>query len=250
MTPVGILVSTRAIKIPKYRDAFSPYPRRAKTIDMDYCADDALLKSGDEQMSCDCEIDLQTDDQRKVLITLLTINGVMFVLELAIGILADSTALIADALDMLADATVYGISLYAVGRANHHKVTAATTSGLFQIVLGLGVIAEVVRRYITGSEPEPLFMIGVGLIALLANSICLMLIAKHRDGEIHMRASWIFSRNDVLANLGVIVAGLVVAALHSNMPDLVIGTGISAFVISGGIRILREAKEEGVGSLP
>lgn len=80
-------------------------------------------------MSCDCEIELQAGDQKKVLITLLAINGVMFLLELAIGILAQSTALIADALDMLADATVYGISLYAVGRVAQHKVTAATTSG-------------------------------------------------------------------------------------------------------------------------
>ena len=184
-------------------------------------------------MSCDCEIDVEAADQQKVLIILLAINGFMFVIEFALGILAESTALIADALDMLADAIVYGISLYAVGQVARHKVSAAFASGLIQIMLGLGVIAEVARRFIAGSEPEPLFMIGVGLVALLANSICVMLIAEHRDGEIHMRASWIFSRNDVLANLGVIVAGLVVAVLNSNVPDLVIGAGISTLVISG-----------------
>jgi cation diffusion facilitator family transporter len=199
-------------------------------------------------MSCDCEIDVQDGEQTKVLVTLLTINGLMFVLELAIGMFAESTALIADALDMLADATVYGISLYAVGRANHHKVTAASTSGIFQIVLGLGVIVEVARRFITGSEPEPLFMIAIGLLALVANSVCLALIARHRDGDIHMRASWIFSRNDVLANLGVILAGILVAMLHNPVPDLIIGAVISITVVSGGMRIIREARAERTSS--
>ena len=86
-------------------------------------------------------------------------------------------------------------------------------------------------------------MVGVGIVALAANSVCLMLIARHRDGEIHMRASWIFSRNDVLANLGVIVAGLLVGIFHHSMPDLIIGAGISIIVVSGGIRILREVSE-------
>jgi cation diffusion facilitator family transporter len=194
-------------------------------------------------MSCDCEIDVEAGDQQSVLITLLAINGFMFVLEITIGIFAESTALIADALDMLADAIVYGISLYAVGRASRYKENAAIASGFMQIVLGLGVIAEVVRRFVTGSEPEPLFMVGVGLVALVANSVCLMLIAKHRDGEIHMRASWIFSRNDVLANLGVIIAGVLVGIFHQSIPDLIIGTVIAIVVVSGGIRILREVNE-------
>ena len=194
-------------------------------------------------MSCDCEIDVESSAQKRVLIILLAINGTMFVLEFAIGILAESTALIADALDMLADAAVYGISLYAVGRASRHKVNAAFVSGIFQIVLGLGVIAEIVRRSITGSDPEPLIMVGVGLVALAANSVCLMLIARHREGEIHMRASWIFSRNDVLANLGVIAAGVLVAIFNHSMPDLIIGAGISLIVVAGGIRILREVSE-------
>jgi cation diffusion facilitator family transporter len=195
-------------------------------------------------MSCDCEFEARDADQKRVLIILLTINGAMFVLEFALGVLAQSTALIADAMDMLADAIVYAIGLYAVGRAYHHKVTAASASGLFQIILGLGVIAEVIRRAISGSEPDSLFMIAVGLVALVANTVCLMLIARHRDGEIHMRASWIFSRNDVLANLGVMIAGLLVMFLNTHIPDLVIGTAISALVVSGGIRILREARED------
>lgn len=109
---------------------------------------------------------------------------------------------------MLADATVYGIGLYAVGRATSIKLRAASISGIFQIVLALGVMAEIVRRLIWGSEPEALFMIGVSIVALIANVVCLALISKHRDGEVHMRASWIFSKNDVIANSGVILAGV------------------------------------------
>jgi len=195
-------------------------------------------------VSCDCEITLEDGEQKKVLVALLAINGVMFVLELAIGLFAESTALIADALDMLADATVYAIGLYAVGRVHRHKVNAAMLSGVMQVFLGIGVIAEVVRRFFVGSEPEPYFMVGVGLAALVANSVCLMLIAKHRDGEIHMRASWIFSRNDVVANVGVIVAGLLVGVFQHSIPDLLIGAGIAVVVIAGGIQIFREARGE------
>jgi len=195
-------------------------------------------------MRCDCELEAKNGEERRVLVTLLLINAGMFVLEMAFGIFAQSTALIADALDMLADAAVYGIGLYAVGRAIRHKVRAARVSGVLQMLLGLGVLFEVIRRFVTGSAPEPQIMIGIGVLALIANSVCLALIAKHRDGEIHMRASWIFSRNDVLANLGVVIAGVLVAAIDSYLPDLIVGGVIAAIVVSGGIRIIREAKHE------
>jgi cation diffusion facilitator family transporter len=194
-------------------------------------------------MSCDCDLEVKDAEQKSVLIILLLVNGGMFVLEIILGFLAQSTALVADALDMLADATVYGISLYAVGRDFRHKVSAARVSGIFQIILGIGVLLEVVRRFMVGSSPEPWFMIGVGVVALAANSVCLALISKHRHGEIHMRASWLFSRNDVLANLGVISAGVLVIAFESYVPDLLVGATISAIVIFGGTRILRDARQ-------
>jgi len=195
-------------------------------------------------MGCDCEMESTDAKQKGVLIVLLAINGSMFILELMIGMIAQSTALIADAMDMFADATVYAIALLAVGRAIVHKQNAARLSGILQIFLGLGVIVEVVHRMLIGSEPESMFMIGVGLVALTANSICLMLISRHREGEIHMRASWIFSRNDVLANIGVILAGVLVAVLGNPLPDLIIGAIISTVVVSGGVRILREVRIE------
>ncbi|MDX9707857.1 MAG: cation transporter, partial [Azospira sp.] len=184
--------------------------------------------------------DSATDrDEAGVLRTLLAINAAMFVFELASGLWAQSTGLIADALDMLADASVYGLGLYAVGRSAAGKLRVAHLSGWLQLLLAGGALAEVVRRAVSGSEPEPLWMSGVALLALAANLACLLLMARHRDGGAHMKASWIFSTNDALANVGVIIAGGLVAATGTRWPDLAIGTAIALLVASGALRILK-----------
>ncbi|BAU44907.1 cation transporter [Leptolyngbya sp. O-77] len=190
---------------------------------------------------CGCgDVKAANAAQRKTLGWLLAVNALMFALELVTGLLAGSTALVADSLDMFADATVYSIALYAVGRSPAAKKRAAGLSGLFQIGLALLVLADVVRRFVLGSDPEPTWMVGIGLLALAANVACLLLIAKHRQGEVHMRASWIFSKNDVIANLGVIAAGFLVSMTGSRLPDLVIGLIVAAIVLRGGIAILRD----------
>jgi len=186
-------------------------------------------------------------EQAKVLKVLLGINAVMFLVEGTVGLIAHSTGLIADSLDMLADAAIYGVSLYVVGRAVASKLKAAYASGIVECLLGLGVVVEVVRRAIMGSDPTSILMWSVGAVALGANISCLALLSKHREGEIHMRASWIFSANDVLANLGVILAGVLVALLDSRIPDLVIGAIIAVVVLSGGVRIIAGARREAVG---
>ncbi len=191
---------------------------------------------------CDCEVEIKDKSERHVLVALLLINGVMFVAEFAVGWWAQSTALIADAFDMLADAMVYGVGLYAVGRSLLVKAHAAHISGSLQILLGLLVLVDIVRRLIVGSEPVSTLMMGMGVIALIANVTCLVLIARHREGEVHMRASWIFSKNDVIANLGVILAGGLVAWTGSRLPDLVIGLLVALIVIRGGVLILQDAK--------
>ena len=174
-----------------------------------------------------------------VLRVLLGINAAMFVVEIVTGWLAQSTGLIADSLDMLADAMVYGLSLYAVGKAPATKLRAAHLSGVFQAVLAVGVLLDVLRRAVSGSAPEAPAMIGISSLAFAANVSCLVLIARHRHGEAHMRASWIFSTNDVLANLGVIVAGALVAWTGSRIPDLAIGAAVGLLVLGGAVRILR-----------
>jgi Co/Zn/Cd efflux system component len=169
----------------------------------------------------------------------LAINAFMFVLEIVAGWLAQSTGLLADGADMLADATVYALALYAVGRAQALKVRAARTCGALQLALGLAALVEVARRAVLGSEPGPRAMMGVSLLALAANVTSLWLVARHRDGGVHMKASYICTANDVLANLGVIAAGVFVAGTGSRLPDLVIGALIAAVVLQGALRILR-----------
>jgi cation diffusion facilitator family transporter len=189
---------------------------------------------------CGCGAEHADKLERRTLVVLLAINGTMFVAESVVGVLAESAGLIADSLDMLADAFVYGLSLYAVGKGAQRQARAATLSGYFQIVLGLGVMLEVIRRLIYGSEPQSVLIITVGAIALIANVACLVLISKHRDGGVHMRASWIFSTNDVIANLGVMISGGLVWLVNSRLPDLFIGLVIAFVVVKGGFKILRE----------
>ncbi|OPZ70479.1 MAG: Cadmium, cobalt and zinc/H(+)-K(+) antiporter [bacterium ADurb.Bin478] len=198
---------------------------------------------------CGCEREKAAELERRTLWTLLAINGVMFLVEALAGWYGESAGLLADSLDMFADASVYGIALYAVGRSRRLQVSAATASGVLQIALGLGVLVEVVRRFLYGSGPASILMMVVGAIALVANVCCLLLIAGHRQGGIHMRASWIFSTNDVIANVGVIISGGLVRYLGNRLPDLIIGAAISIVVLRGGVQILREAKEARQGKL-
>lgn len=198
---------------------------------------------------CGCEMEVRNNQERKTLMIVLGINAFMFVLEFVLGLLAESTGLIADSLDMFADASVYSISLYAVGKSGILKGKAAKISGIVQIVLALLVLIDVLRRFAFGSEPVSALMMGVGIIALIANSICLTLISKHRDDGVHMRASVIFSKNDVIANLGVVLSGLLIWVLDSRYPDIIIGLVITVLVLRGGIQILKDVEEENQGCL-
>jgi len=192
---------------------------------------------------CGCEVDIKDASQRNVLVALLMINALMFVVELGFGWVAESTALIADSLDMLADAVVYGIGLYAVGRSMKHKANAALLSGYFQGALGLLIVFDIARRVWMGSEPRSELMIIVGFAALVANVICLLLMQKHRNGEVHMRASWIFSKNDVIANIGVMTAGGLVAMSGSRWPDILIGLIVATVILRGARSIVVDAKK-------
>ncbi len=196
---------------------------------------------------CGCEVELKDASQKKVLIILLAINATMFVIELAVGWYAESTGLIADSMDMLADAIVYIIGLYAIGKTARHKARAALTSGWFQAVLGLLILADIIRRILYGSEPVSLLMMGMGVLALIANVYCLVLIQEHKDGEVHMRASWVFSKNDVIANSGVILGGLLVWLLDSRWPDLIIGSLIALIILNGARHIIMDARNEYTG---
>lgn len=188
---------------------------------------------------------LETDpSEARVLKQLLAINFTMFVAEIGIGWIAQSTGLIADAMDMFADSAVYVVSLYAVGRALSIQRRAARISGFLQAGLATLALFEVLRRSLLGSEPWAPYMMVVSFVALIANVTCLVLISRHRTGGIHMKASWIFSTNDVIANLGVILAGALVLFFKSAIPDLIIGAIISVVVMRGALIILKMSKPE------
>lgn len=189
------------------------------------------------------------DGQRTVLWIVLALNAVMFVVELAAGLWAQSTGLIADSLDMLADAAVYGIALAAVGGSALSQRRSARLSGWLQLALAVLVLLDVGRRLAVGSEPVSSAMLVIGALALMVNAAVVALIARHRGEGVHLRASWIFSVNDTLANLGVIAAGILVALTGSRLPDLLAGAAIAVLVASGAWRILRiSARPDGASA--
>jgi Co/Zn/Cd efflux system component len=201
---------------------------------------DSLLSSEETD-----RIDIEENaNQRKLLWTVLAINFAFFILEMSTGLISKSMGLVADSLDMLADSFVYGLSLFAVGGTLIRKKRIATLAGYFQLVLATLGFLEVIRRFL-GAEQVPNFrtMIIVSVLALIANGICLYLLQKSKGKEeAHMKASMIFTSNDVIINLGVILAGALVLWLDSNKPDLIIGSIVFVLVIQGAFRILKLGK--------
>jgi Co/Zn/Cd efflux system component len=194
--------------------------------------------------SCGCHSEQgATDAERRVLQIALVLNAAMFIIGVSAGIVAQSTSLIADALDMLADAFAYTIALTALGRSVRFKAGAASVSGSVLLVLGLGVLIDVARRVLFGSQPESLVVIGVACVSLAVNATVLRMLGRFREGEVHLRATWIFTRVDVIANIAVIASGLLISLTGSRYPDLVVGTAIGIYVIKEAFEILGEARE-------
>jgi cation diffusion facilitator family transporter len=194
---------------------------------------------------CGCEApELKTAKERRVLGIALVLNAAMAVVGGLAGWIAQSTGLLADALDMFSDASAYAIALIAIGRTALFKVRAATLSGGILLVLGVGVLVEVGRRLIYGADPLSEWMIGTALLSLVVNLTVLRLLSPMKSGEVHLRATWLFTRADVVANFGVIIAGLLILWLGAPYPDYVIGTLIGLYVIKEAIEILRDARSE------
>lgn len=181
--------------------------------------------------------------EKKLLITVLMVNAIFFLIESVIGFLFQSMGLMADALDMLADALVYGMALIVVGKSILHKQRIAQFSGYIQITLAIIGIIEVLRRYMGAeSYPSPIAMATMSFLALVGNAYCLWLLQRNNSQEAHMRASLIFSANDVLINIGIIFTALAVWLTGSPLPDLIIGTVVFFLVLRGAWRILQIAK--------
>ncbi len=184
-----------------------------------------------------------SEAQSRLLWIVLAINFGFFIIEMVTGLVGRSMGLIADSLDMLADSFVYGLSLWAVGSTVLRKKKVARLSGYFQLTLALLGLIEIIRRFI-GFEETPDFrlMIIVSILALIANTACLVLLQKSKSTEAHMKASMIFTSNDVVINVGVILAGILVLLTNSKIPDLIIGFVVFLIVVRGAFRILKLGK--------
>jgi cation diffusion facilitator family transporter len=191
-----------------------------------------------------CNVTSIPDRQRRVFRTVLTINAGMFLLELVAGILAYSTALLADSVDMLGDAIVYGFSLYVVGRGTIWHARGAMLKGGIMGAFGVGVLGQAIFKALYGIKPTVVVMGIVGVSAFLANVVCLWLLWQHRHDDINMRSAWVCSRNDVIGNVGVLLAAVAVHITGSPWPDIMMGLLIAAVFGRSAIVVIREASRE------
>lgn len=189
-----------------------------------------------------CEIDALQQRQGATLRVVLAINAVMFAVELAAGLMSGSLSLLADSLDMLGDALAYGFSLYVVARGSRAKAFSALFKGGIMAAFGLFVLVQAIYKILYPQVPvfETIGMIG--LVALGANAACLGLLWRHRGDDINMRSVWLCSRNDIVANLSVLLAAVGVWLTHSPWPDIVVGLAIAALFLRSSVSVLRDAR--------
>ena len=184
------------------------------------------------------------DKHKNALTIVLAINAVLFVVEAAAGVLSRSTALLADSLDMLGDSLVYAFSLYVLWRNAEWKAMAAIVKGVIMAAFGVGVLAQGIYKMMLGIVPIAETMGIVGTLVLLGNGICFLLLYRHRSDDLNMRSTWLCSRNDILANLAVLVAAAGVMLFNSSWPDILVGAGIAALFLKSAFTVLIESFSE------
>lgn len=188
-----------------------------------------------------CEITALRSRHARVLWIVLAINALMFLIEGTSGILARSTALLADSLDMLGDVLVYGFSLFVVARSARWQAVAALFKGAFMLLFGLAVLAEAAHKALHPVLPAAGTMGGIAALALGANLVCFRLLYRHRGDNLNMSSVWLCSRNDLIANLGVIGAAAATFLLASRWPDILVGVLIAGLFLGSALRVLRQS---------
>jgi len=178
---------------------------------------------------------------KKVLQIVLVINIILFAVEITAGLLAHSTALLADSLDMLGDSLVYGFSLYVLWRSQAWKAKAALLKGAIMAVFGAGVLLEVIYKTILGIVPSAETMGVIGALVLLGNGVCFLLLFRHRSDDINMRSTWLCSRNDILANISVLLAAVGVKVFDATWPDILVGAAIAALFLRSAFTVIHES---------
>ncbi|MCA0355489.1 MAG: cation transporter [Proteobacteria bacterium] len=181
-------------------------------------------------------------EQRRTLLVVLILNALLFAALGIGGVIADSSALLANAVDNASDSVVYLISFLAVGRAIAWKRRAARVSGVLLLVFAAGVLIDAGRRWWFGAEPIGWTMIGLAVIAAVVNLICLQMLRRLDGDDVNLRAAETFSFNDFASNGGIIVAGGLVLWLGQSWPDLVVGVLVAGVAAKGGLEILEDAR--------
>ena len=189
--------------------------------------------------SC-CETTVR-QQQRHVLQWVLAINATMFCVEFGVGLAARSTALLGDSLDMLGDSLVYAFSLYVLSKDNRWRAGSALIKGLVMLAFGLGVLVDAALKVQADIIPVVPTMVGIGVLALAANSVCFALLWRHRTSDINLRSTWLCSRNDLAANGAVIVAAVLVARFQSVWPDVLVGVGIAGLFLWTAFHVIHDA---------
>lgn len=182
--------------------------------------------------------------QKRTLLIVFALNLLLFVALGAAGLVADSSALIANSVDNLSDTVVYAISWMAVGKASKLKRGAARISGIMLVVFAAGVLVDAVRRPFFGPEPIGATMITMAGLAAVVNLICLWLLKPLKTDDVNLRAAQTFSANDFFSNGGIVVAGALVLWTGSWMPDVIVGLAVAVVAVHGGFEILRDAGQE------
>ena len=194
--------------------------------------------------SLEKELTKVQDEKRNILVWVLIINTSMFFIEAIYGWFAQSNALMADALDMLGDAAIFGFSLYVIRLNTIWQSRAGYIKGIIMAIFAIGVLTSAFYRSFNPIIPEVTTMGVVGFMALAANLICALMLLGFRNTDVNMRSAWLCSRNDVLANVGVLLAAAGVAWTNSSWPDLVVGVSISGLILKSAIEVMRDAKIE------
>jgi cation diffusion facilitator family transporter len=190
------------------------------------------------------EINTLRGEHRKVLVLVLAINAVLFIVEAVAGLLAHSTALLADSLDMFGDSLVYGFSLYVLWRSAEWKAMAAVVKGVIMALFGAGVLIEAVYKIAAGVTPAAETMGIIGLLVLIGNGVCFLLLFRHRSDDLNMRSTWLCSRNDIIANIAVLIAAGGVAYFRSIWPDVLVGGIIAVLFLRTAFTVLSESIQE------
>ncbi|WP_417483509.1 cation transporter [Maricaulis sp.] len=190
------------------------------------------------------EFDGMSDGFRRALIAVIVINAGMFFVEMFAGAAAQSQALKADALDFIADAATYGLSLWVIGKPQRWRANAALIKAASLFVMGVSILALALYRAIFVAQPVAELMGGIALLALAANVISVLILMRWRDGDANVRSVWLCSRNDAIGNIAVFVSAGVVWLTHSHWPDIIVAVGMAGLFLSSAVQILGKARRE------